>query len=134
MLIRGEKPLTEQSGFFKGFLRYFRQKSRVFWCFWGQKVPKNPKNYDKREILFMRLQILVPQYHEDEKVIKNLLDSISIQRVENFDDFEVIIVSDGGDVILSEDFLNKYPFNIKYIIAVNKATLKCRLSTTRQCN
>lgn len=65
----------------------------------------------------MRLQILVPQYHEDGKVIKNLLDSISIQRVENFDDFEVIIVSDGGDVILSEDFLNKYPFNIKIGLA-----------------
>lgn len=74
----------------------------------------------------MRLQILVPQYHEDEKVIKNLLDSISIQRVENFDDFEVIIVSDGGDVILSEDFLNKYPFNIKYIIAEHKGVSATR--------
>ena len=45
MLIRGEKPLTEQSGFFKDFLRYLKQKSRVFWCFRGQKVPKNPKKY-----------------------------------------------------------------------------------------
>ena len=74
----------------------------------------------------MRLQILVPQYHEDEKVIKNLLDSISIQRVDNFDDFEVIIVSDGGDVILSEDFLNKYPYNIKYIVAEHKGVSAAR--------
>lgn len=63
----------------------------------------------------MKLQILVPQYKEDESVIKPLLDSIAIQQNVNLkDDVGVIIVNDGSDVRLSVEFLKSYPFTIEY--------------------
>lgn len=63
----------------------------------------------------MKLQILVPQYQETEEVIKPLLDSIAIQQsVDLKNEVGVIIVNDGSDVFLSDDFINSYPFEIKY--------------------
>ena len=64
----------------------------------------------------MKLQILVPQYNETDDVIKGLLDSISFQRNVNFSDIGVIITNDGTDIKLSEELLNSYPFEIKYIL------------------
>lgn len=64
-----------------------------------------------------KLDILVPQYKEDETVIKPLLDSIAIQKGIDFNKIQVIIVNDGTDVILSDDFLNSYNYDIKYIKA-----------------
>lgn len=63
-----------------------------------------------------KLDILIPQYKEDEKVIKPLLDSIAIQQNIDFNDIGVIIVNDGSDVILDLDFLNSYPFDISYFV------------------
>lgn len=63
----------------------------------------------------MKLQILIPQYKETESVIKPLLDSIEIQQ--NIDlkhDVGVIIVNDGTDVLLSEEFLAQYSYPIEY--------------------
>lgn len=60
------------------------------------------------------LDILIPQYDEDESVIKPLLDSIAIQQNVNFKRIGVIIVNDGSDVILSNEFLDSYPFDIEY--------------------
>lgn len=63
----------------------------------------------------MKLQILIPQYKETEEVIKPLLDSIALQQnVDLKNDVGVIIVNDGTDVKLSEEFLAQYPFNITY--------------------
>lgn len=61
----------------------------------------------------MRLQILVPHYHEDEQVIRPLLDSLAIQQNVNFNDFGVIICHDGKDI--PDLKLNDYPFEIKQI-------------------
>ena len=62
-----------------------------------------------------KLQILVPQYMEDESVIKTLLDSIEIQQcVDLKEDVGVIIVNDGSAVHLSEEFLDNYTFPIDY--------------------
>lgn len=74
----------------------------------------------------MKLQILVPQYKEDERVIKKLLDSIELQRNINFKDVGVIIVNDGSDIILDPYFLNKYPFKIDYIRAEHKGVSATR--------
>ena len=74
----------------------------------------------------MKLQILVPQYKEDERVIKKLLDSIELQRNINFNDIGVIIVNDGSDIILDPYFLNKYPFKIDYIRAEHKGVSATR--------
>ena len=63
-----------------------------------------------------RLEILIPQYKETEEIIKPLLDSIEIQQnVDLKNDVGVVIVNDGTDVLLSDDFLNKYTYDIKYI-------------------
>ena len=63
----------------------------------------------------MKLQILVPQYEETDEVLKPLLDSIMVQQsVDLKNEVGVIIVNDGSDVFLSDDFINSYPFEIKY--------------------
>ena len=62
----------------------------------------------------MKLQILVPQYEETDKIIKPLLDSIALQQGINFNEIGVIICNDGSDVFLSEELLNNYPFKIEY--------------------
>ena len=62
------------------------------------------------------LDIIVPQYKEDETVIKNLLDSIVRQKKVKFEDLGIIIVNDASDCILSDKFLKNYKnLNIKYI-------------------
>lgn len=66
--------------------------------------------------LFMKLQILIPQYTENEKVIGRLLYSISEQESIDFNDLDVIIVNDGSDVLLNEEFLKQYPFSINYVL------------------
>ena len=62
----------------------------------------------------MKFQILVPQYKEDEEVIKPLLDSIALQQNIDMKDIGVIICNDGSDVFLSDKFLRSYPYKIKY--------------------
>lgn len=75
----------------------------------------------------MKLQILVPQYKEDESVIRNLLNSIEIQQsVDLAKDVGVIIVNDGSDVELSQEFLDHYTFNIQYIKAPHRGVSATR--------
>lgn len=75
-----------------------------------------------------KLQILIPQYNEDENTIKPLLDSIAIQEDINLkEDIEVFIGNDGSDTKLSIDFLKKYPFRIQYHFFEHG-----RLAATRQ--
>lgn len=62
----------------------------------------------------MKLQILIPQYKETCDTIKPLLDSIAIQQNVDFSEVGVVIVNDGTDTYLSEDFLKSYPFLIEY--------------------
>ena len=62
----------------------------------------------------MKLQLLVPQYKETDKIVKPLLDSLAIQQNVNFNEIGVIIVNDGSDVKLSQNFLKSYPFKVEY--------------------
>ena len=62
-----------------------------------------------------RLGILIPQYNENEMIIMNLLNSISVQQNVNLDEIEVIVCNDGSDVILKKEFLDLYNFKIKYV-------------------
>lgn len=64
----------------------------------------------------MKLQILVPQYEETDEIVKPLLDSIAIQQNIDFNDIGVIIVNDGSDVHLSDNFLQSYPFKVEYYL------------------
>lgn len=62
----------------------------------------------------MKLQILIPQYKENDSVIKPLLDSIAIQQNVPMDEIGVIICNDGSDMFLSDELMNSYPFKIEY--------------------
>lgn len=62
----------------------------------------------------MKLQILIPQYKETDDIVKPLLDSIALQQRVNFSKVGVIICNDGGDVFLTDELLNSYPFKIEY--------------------
>ena len=62
----------------------------------------------------MKLQILIPQYKETEDIIKPMLDSIMIQQGIDLNEIGVIIVNDGSNIILDDDFLESYPYEIKY--------------------
>ena len=64
----------------------------------------------------MKLQILVPQYKETDEIIKPLLDSIAIQQNVDFNEFGVIIVNDGSDIHLTDNFLQSYPYHIDYYL------------------
>lgn len=75
----------------------------------------------------MKLQILVPQYKETEDVIKPLLDSIEVQQnVDLKNDIGVIIVNDGTDVHLSQEFLSRYSFPIQYHLNEHKGVSATR--------
>src|SRR5574344_1409503 len=59
--------------------------------------------------------ILVPHYNEPVEVIKPLLDSIAIQQNIDMNEIEVVICDDGPDaVLLPDEFLNSYPYDIQY--------------------
>lgn len=63
----------------------------------------------------MVLQILVPQYNENEQLISRLLDSIELQQGINLEfDIGVIIVNDGSSTHLSREFIESYDFPIEY--------------------
>lgn len=75
----------------------------------------------------MKLQILVPQYDETNEVIKPLLDSIAIQQNVDFNkDVGVIIVNDGSETHLTDDFLKSYPYKIEYYLNEHKGVSATR--------
>ena len=62
------------------------------------------------------LDIIIPQYMEDEHTIKNLLDSIMNQKNIDFNDIQVTIINDASTCILSNEFLMNYEkLNIVYL-------------------
>lgn len=67
----------------------------------------------------MKLQILVPHYHEEPEVIEPLLDSIAIQQAIDFNEVGVIIAYDGKDAydLPVMDWDSKYPFKIEHVHA-----------------
>ena len=75
-----------------------------------------------------RLQFLVPQYKETEEVISFLLDSIEHQVDIDKNDIGVIICSDGGNYILNQEFLDKYSYDIDYIICEHRGVSATRNS------
>ena len=74
-----------------------------------------------------KLQILIPQHKETENIIKPLLDSIELQQnVDLKNDIGVIIVNDGTDIHLSEEFLNHYTYDIEYYLNEHKGVSATR--------
>ena len=75
-----------------------------------------------------KLQILVPQYKEDESVISYLLDSLECQFGIDKNDFGVIICSDGGVYELDRKIFEKYTYDIEYIICEHRGVSGTRNS------
>ena len=73
----------------------------------------------------MKLQILVPHYHETAEEVRPLLDSIALQQNVDFDEIGVIICHDGEDI---PDFVfdRDYPFEIKQIQQEHKGVSAAR--------
>ena len=75
-----------------------------------------------------RLQFLVPQYKETEEVISFLLDSIECQVGIDKKDIGVIICSYGGNYILDRKFLDKYSYDIDYVVCTHRGVSGARNS------
>lgn len=73
-----------------------------------------------------KLDILIPHYKEPFEVLKPMLDSIELQQSVNFDEFGVIIVNDGNDVVFDKSLFEKYSYSIKYYIAKHKGVSATR--------
>lgn len=64
------------------------------------------------------LDIIIPQYNENDETINILLNSILTQEQIDFKDINVIIVNDHSNTIISKELLDSYSIlNIKYIIS-----------------
>lgn len=72
----------------------------------------------------MKLQILIPHYHETTEEIKPMLDSIAVQQSVDFEDIGVIICHDGEDI--EELKLAEYPFKIDQIRQEHKGVSAAR--------
>ena len=75
-----------------------------------------------------KIQFLVPQYKENEETISFLLDSIESQLNVDMKDIGVIICSDGGKYVLNQEFLDKYPYDIQYVICDHRGVSATRNS------
>lgn len=75
-----------------------------------------------------KIQFLVPQYKENEETISFLLDSIEMQIYIDKKDVGVIICSDGGEYILDQKFLDKYSYDIDYVICEHRGVSATRNS------
>jgi glycosyltransferase involved in cell wall biosynthesis len=75
-----------------------------------------------------KIQFLVPQYKENEETISFLLDSIESQLHVDKKDVGVIICSDGGKYVLNQDFLDKYSYDIQYVVCEHRGVSAARNS------
>lgn len=73
-----------------------------------------------------KLQILIPQYTEDETVITPMLRSLQTQQGVNFEDIEIIIGNDGSVVKLSQVFLDSFHLPIRYLSFEHAELAGCR--------
>jgi cellulose synthase/poly-beta-1,6-N-acetylglucosamine synthase-like glycosyltransferase len=75
-----------------------------------------------------KIQFLVPQYKENEETISFLLDSIESQLHMDKKDMGVIICSDGGEYVLNQEFLDKYTYDIQYVVCEHRGVSATRNS------
>ena len=63
-----------------------------------------------------KLALVVPHYKEPFEKCKFLFDSIAIQHGIDFNDFVVMVVNDGDDVVWDKSVFDPYPFEVEYVI------------------
>lgn len=65
-----------------------------------------------------KLEIIIPHYKEDEQLMHPMFDILRLQRNVKWSDFRVLIVCDGEDIILSDEFkkyIDGMPFSVSWI-------------------
>ena len=81
-----------------------------------------------------RLDFLIPIYNEGEQVLRELFDSIAIQQSVDLKNVGAIVCCDGGNTILSEEFINKYPFEIEFYMCEHRGVSATRNSCLEHSN
>jgi len=64
----------------------------------------------------MLLQLIVTHYKEHPGYVERFLDSVKVQDYIDKNDFEVLLINDGNEKLISENLLSKYDFKIKYLV------------------
>lgn len=62
-----------------------------------------------------KLDLIVPHYKEDLRLLDPMLGILKLQRNVKFSDFRLLIVCDGYDIVMPEDFGKDMPFEVKWI-------------------
>lgn len=62
-----------------------------------------------------KIDLIVPHYHEDIALMNPMINILKLQRNVDFNDFRILIVCDGEDVVLPRGFGNNLPFRVKSI-------------------
>ena len=81
-----------------------------------------------------RLDFLVPVYDEGAATVRPLLDSLALQLAIDFDDIGVIVCCDGGDTVLTDEFMSQYPFKIEYYMLEHKGVSATRNACLQKSN
>ena len=63
-----------------------------------------------------KLTLVVPHYHEPWEMCKFLFDSIELQHGIDFNDFKVMVVNDGDDVVLDKALFDQYKYEVEYVV------------------
>lgn len=63
-----------------------------------------------------KLTLVVPHYHEPWEMCKFLFDSIELQHGIDFNDFKVMVVNDGDDVVLDKSHFENYKYEVEYVV------------------
>ena len=63
-----------------------------------------------------KLTLVVTHYKEPWEDCKFLFDSIQLQHGINFDDFDVLVVNDGDDVVWDKEVFAPYTYEINYVV------------------
>ena len=62
-----------------------------------------------------KLDIIIPHYKEDVRLMDQMFGVLRLQRNIKWTDFRVLIVCDGEDIVLPDDFGKNEPFEVKSI-------------------
>lgn len=75
----------------------------------------------------MKLSLCIPHYNEESEIVKVMLDSIKIQQNIDFNEIEVVIANDGGNIDeLYKINTKDYPFSIKMLKCDHKGVSETR--------
>ena len=74
----------------------------------------------------MKLQLLIPHYHETAEEVRPLLDSLAIQQGVDLSEIGVILCSDGSDSPLDDGIFQDYPFVVEYHIEPHRGVSATR--------